>query len=637
MAVLRNVVVKIGADISELQKSLNEAAKSLEKSGKTLSSIGGNLTKGLTLPIATATTGVLKLGMDFDEAADKIRTGTGATGDALEDLKDDFKAVYSSVPTGMDDVSTAIADLNTRTGLAGKPLQELSSQMLNLSRITGEELTGVIATSSRLFGDWSVATEDNAGTMDYLFKVSQSTGVGFNDLNAKLVQFGAPLRQMGFDLETSAAMLGKFEKEGVNTELVLGGLRIALGKMAKAGITDTKAALEEVTRRIKDAGSTGEANAIALELFGARIGPDMAAAIREGRFELAELVTSLQSSSETINGAALETMDFTEQLVMMKNKAAVALEPLGSSLMQAINASMPAIEELVGKLIGLVNWFTNLDLSSQKMILSFIAITAAMGPALTLTGNLLGGISSLVNVMKWMTEASHLAALKTIAMTVAHKAAAAAQWLLNAAMSANPIGLLIIAITALVASLVYLWNTNEEFRDAITKAWNGIKDSVLAAIKSVKDTVTNWKQLGEDIIQGIIEGIKKAAIKLINVIKEMVQSALKKAKEALGISSPSKLFRDEVGQMIGAGISVGIGDSAKMVNASMNKLKEQMSSDMNFKLHAAATLPEERSLANSKNEASSGTVMNIAIQVRSAAEAVRELDVLSKQLAATVG
>ena len=380
MAVLRNVVVKIGADISELQKSLNEAAKSLEKSGKTLSSIGGNLTKGFTLPIAAATTGVLKLGMDFDDAVDKIRTGTGATGDALEDLKDDFKAVYSSVPSGMADVSTAIADLNTRTGLAGKPLQELSSQMLNLSRITGEELTGVIANSSRLFGDWSVAAEDNAGTMDYLFRVSQSTGVGFNDLNAKLVEFGAPLRQMGFDLETSAAMLGKFEKEGVNTELVLGGLRIALGKMAKAGITDTKAALEEVTRRIKDAGSTGEANAIALELFGARIGPDMAAAIREGRFELAELVTTLQGSSETINGAAFETMDFTEQLVMMKNKAAVALEPLGSSLMQAINAAMPAIEELVGKLTGLVNWFTNLDLGSQKMILSFIAIAAAMGP-----------------------------------------------------------------------------------------------------------------------------------------------------------------------------------------------------------------------------------------------------------------
>ncbi len=132
--------------------------------------------------------------------------------------------------------------------------------------------------------------------------------------------------------------------------MVLGGLRVALGKMAKEGITDTKAALEEVIKRIKEAGSTGEANAIALELFGARVGPDMAAAIREGRFELSELVSTLKTSGETINGAAFETMDFAEQLTVMKNKAAVALEPLGSSLMQAVNSAMPAIESLIGKL-----------------------------------------------------------------------------------------------------------------------------------------------------------------------------------------------------------------------------------------------------------------------------------------------
>jgi phage-related minor tail protein len=508
VAVLRNVVVKIGADISELQKGLDDASKSLNKAGKSLTSIGGTLTKGLTLPIAAATTGILKLGMDFDNAFDKIRVGTGATGDALEELKDDFKAVYSSVPAGMADVSTAIANLNTRTGLAGKPLQELSAQMLNLSRITGEDLSGMIANSSRLFGDWSLAADDTAGTMDFLFKVSQSTGVGFNDLNAKLVQFGAPLRQMGFDLETSAAMLGKFEKEGVNTELVLGGLRVALGKMAKEGITDTKAALEEVTKRIKEAGSTGEANAIALEMFGSRIGPDMAAAIREGRFELSELVSTLKTSSESINGAAFETMDFAEQLTIMKNKAAVALEPLGSSLMQAINSAMPAIEGLIGKLTGLVDWFTNLNSGSQKMILSFIGMAAAIGPTLTLVGKLTSGIGSALNVVKWLADANNLATVKTIAMTVAQKAAAAAQWLLNAAMSANPIGIIIVAIAALVAGIIYLWNTNEDFRNAVIAIWEAVVhafkaavDWILSGFNTVVDFIrNNWQAILQFII-----------------------------------------------------------------------------------------------------------------------------------------
>ena len=533
MAVLRNVVVKIGADISELQKSLNEASKTLDKAGETLTSIGGTLTTGLTLPIAAATAGILKLGTDFDDAFDKIRVGTGATGEALAGLQDDFRAVYSTVPAGMAEVSSAIADLNTRTGLAGKPLRELSTQMLNLSRITGEELSGMIANSSRLFGDWSIAADDTAGTMDYLFKVSQSTGIGFNDLNAKLVQFGAPLRQMGFDLETSAAMLGKFEKEGVNTELVLGGLRIALGKMAKAGITDTKAALEEVTKRIKEAGSTGEANAIALEMFGARIGPDMAAAIREGRFELSELVTTLKASGETINGAAFETMDFAEQLTVMRNKAAVALEPLGTSLMQAVNSAMPAIEGLIGRLSALVEWFANLSGGSQKLILSFLAIAAAIGPVLTLVGTLTSGVSSAIKAVKWLADAKNLAALKTHALTAAQKVAAVAQKVLNAVMAANPIGLMIVAIAALVAIIIHLWKTNEGFRSAVMAIWDGIKTAaanMAAGIKSAFDNIRNWISglvaSGVRLAENLAGGITRALSALTGNIRNALNQAL---------------------------------------------------------------------------------------------------------------
>lgn len=582
MAVLRNVVVKIGADISELQKSLNEASKTLDKAGKTLTSIGGTLTKRLTLPIAAATTGILKLGMDFNRAFDKIRVGTGATGEALAGLQDDFRAVYSTVPAGMAEVSTAIADLNTRTGLAGKPLRELSTQMLNLSRITGEELSGMIAGSSRLFGDWSIAAGDTAGTMDYLFKVSQSTGIGFNDLNAKLVRFGAPLRQMGFDLETAAAMLGKFEKEGVNTELVLGGLRIALGKMAKAGITDTKAALEEVTKRIKEAGSTGEANAIALEMFGARIGPDMAAAIREGRFELSDLVSALRTSGETINGAAFETMDFAEQLAVMRNKAAVALEPLGTSLMQAVNSAMPAIEGLIGRISGLVDWFANLSGGSQKLILSFIGIAAAIGPLLTLVGTLTSGVSSAVKAVKWLADAKNLAALKTHALAAAQKVAAVAQKVLNAVMAANPIGLVIVAIAALVAVIIHLWKTNEGFRSAVMAVWNSIKAaaaSMAAGIKSAFDNIRNWISglvaSGVRLAESLAGGITRA----LGALAGNIRSALNQALSI--VTGLGKSFFD-AGRSLIASIASGITSAAARVADSIKSVVARVRSFLPF-------------------------------------------------------
>jgi phage-related minor tail protein len=230
-------------------------------------------------------------------ALDTIRGGTGATGKALDGLNESFKAVFTTVPTSAAQASTAIADLNNRLGLTGAPLEGLSAQMLNLARITKSDVAPTIAATTRVFVDWGIATDKQSSTLDYLSKVSQSTGVGVNGLSQKVVQFGAPLRQTGFDLQASAALLGKFEKEGVNAELVMGSLRIALTKISKAGITDASAALKQIVQEIQNVGSTGQANAIAVGYFASKAGPDMAAAICEGRFSIFELVKETRRQS----------------------------------------------------------------------------------------------------------------------------------------------------------------------------------------------------------------------------------------------------------------------------------------------------------------------------------------------------
>jgi TP901 family phage tail tape measure protein len=245
---------------------------------------------GITAVIGGMGFAAYKAGQKFDDALDTIRVGTGATGKALDGLNESFKAVFTTVPTSAAQASTAIADLNNRLGLTGAPLEGLSAQMLNLARITKSDVAPTIAATTRVFVDWGIATDKQSSTLDYLSKVSQSTGIGVNGLSQKVVQFGAPLRQMGFDLQASAALLGKFEKEGVNAELVMGSLRIALTKMSKAGITDASAALKQIVQEIQNAGSTGQANAKAVGYFASRAGPDMAAAIREGRISISELV-----------------------------------------------------------------------------------------------------------------------------------------------------------------------------------------------------------------------------------------------------------------------------------------------------------------------------------------------------------
>lgn len=84
-------------------------------------------------------------------------------------------------------------------------------------------------------------------------------------------------------------------------------------------------------------------------------------------------------------------------------------------------------------------------------------------------------------------------AVKTVALTVATKAQTAAQWLLNAAMTANPIGLIIAAIVALIAIFATLWNKSEGFRNFWINLWESIKNIVNNAV--------NW-------ITGIFKKIK---------------------------------------------------------------------------------------------------------------------------------
>ena len=158
-------------------------------------------------------------------------------------------------------IGQAIAEISTRLGLTGKPLQEMAVQMLNLARTAGTDIGPLIAAATRTFGDWSIATSQQSKALDYLFRTSQTTGIGVQQLMEIVVQFGAPMRALGFTFEQAAAMMGKWEKEGVNTELVIGSLRIAAGNFARDniplrdGLNETMEAITAIRRiaGVKDA------------------------------------------------------------------------------------------------------------------------------------------------------------------------------------------------------------------------------------------------------------------------------------------------------------------------------------------------------------------------------------------------
>lgn len=340
--------------------------------------IGKAVGLGLGAAVIGGGAALVGVGMKIDDALDNIAIKTGATGDGLAKLEGSFRNVAKRVPNDLGEVSDAIAGVASRTGLTGKPLEDLSTQLLTLSRLTGKDLNTTLEESTRFFGDWGVSVEDQGPSLDKLFAISQKTGVGMSDLQSRLVKFGGPLRQLGFGWEESAALIGKFQKEGVNTDLVLGSMRMALGKMAKAG-EDPAKTLSRVTDEIKNAGSAGEANALAMELFGAKAGPDMAAAIREGRFEVDDLLKSVGNSPDQIAKAAKSTDGFAETWGRLKNKAMLALEPMATAVVQFVDRTLPKLEPLF-------DWFAE-------------RIPGAIARAKKIIEPILGGIKQAIGIL----------------------------------------------------------------------------------------------------------------------------------------------------------------------------------------------------------------------------------------------
>ena len=354
---LQAVVNLAGSIAPSLGKAIESAQKKisgLNVKALTVGAAVGGIAVATGKAVVEAGKYLKDLGSQFDEVADAIRIGTGATGDALDGLLDDFDEVYKSVPTTMEDASKAIADYNTRLGLTGPQLQEISKQALQVSDMLGDDLGGVIEESSQAFQQWNIDADNMGGAMDYIFKVSQSTGMGFTDLMSNMQKFGPQLQEMGYSFETASALMGQLDKAGVNTEEVLSAMKKSVGALAKEGISASDG-LAMYYEQIKNAGTAAEAASIASEIFGTKAGSTMAAAIRDGTLAVGDLTESLLENGETIAGAAEDTYDFAERLQIMKQGLEVALKPMANTVFDGLNKFMPVLQKLMEQIVPVIS------------------------------------------------------------------------------------------------------------------------------------------------------------------------------------------------------------------------------------------------------------------------------------------
>ncbi|WP_140398424.1 phage tail tape measure protein [Brachybacterium massiliense] len=293
---------------------------------------------------------IWEIGASFDDMADTIRVGTGASGAAFEDLQASAKNIASTIPADFSTVGTTVADLNTRLGISGDTLEKVASQYIQAGNILGEEVD--VQSTTAAFSAFKLEGDAVSGAMDTLFRVSQATGVGFNEL-AGSIQSNAPaLQNLGFSFEDTASMVGLLDKSGLNADQVMSSLSRSLVNLAKDG-EEPASAFNRVTGEIQgfvDAGDIAGATDLASKVFGTRGASQFVGALQSGKLNMEDLQSTVGATGDTILGLGEETADFPEKWQVFKNKALLALEPVGNALFALGGDAMGALADWVEKI-----------------------------------------------------------------------------------------------------------------------------------------------------------------------------------------------------------------------------------------------------------------------------------------------
>lgn len=360
---------QVRTDLNDTSDDLDDVGSRGERAARGLAAIGergiaagirgigaAGQVAAVGLGVAVGAAGVLakglyEVGAIFDDVSDTIRTGTGAQGAALDELNAVALNIGTTIPASFEDISGTVAALNARLGLTGEPLQHVASQMLALKNLGLETDINTVTGAMAAYG---VSTDQVGSTLDDLFRVSQATGVGVNEL-ATAAASGAPaLTQFGFSIGDSAALIGTLDKAGVDSAGTIGALRKGLGAFAKAGkdpqqaLRDTVAGIDELVQ----AGKGAEAINLASGVFGTKGAAQFVAAVESGKVNLDALMVGVGATDDTILGLQSSTADFAEQWLLFKNVLLVAVKPAGDFVFGAIGEQMARVTDGVRTLTG---------------------------------------------------------------------------------------------------------------------------------------------------------------------------------------------------------------------------------------------------------------------------------------------
>ena len=479
-------------------QQIQAVGSKVKEFGGKVTNVGENLSKNVTAPIMGVGAAALAAFNEVDAGADIIVKKTGASGDALDGMTKSMETLATTIPTDFETAGAAIGEVNTRFGLTGQELEDLSGQFIKFADLNDTDVSSSIDSVQKVMSLFGIETQDAGLVLDAFNAVGQRTGLSVDSLASSMVTNGAAMKDMGFSASDAANFLGDVEVAGVDSNAVMKALKTSYKKAAKEGKNFNKT-LSTMQTSIKDAETDEEAAKIATEAFGAAAGPQMAAAIREGTVSLDSLGTSLEDNVGSVSDTFANTVDPIDQFKLTLNSLKTTLASIGASVATVLQ---PILQQLATMITGLKEKWDALSPATQELIVKIALIAAAVGPILIIVGKVIASIGTIITAVGAVVG-----------------------------VLGGPLTLAIGAIIALVALLIANWDKVKAFAvntllPALQTAWNGIKTAVSTAFNAIKGFWNGTlKPVFTAIKTFITVTLKTAFSTAFNTIKTIVKTA----------------------------------------------------------------------------------------------------------------
>lgn len=553
--------------LSSFSKDSLSAGQKFTSVGQGLKTVGSTLSKAVTVPLLAAGIASTKTAVDFESAFAGVKKTVDATDTELAKLEKGIRSMAKEMPTAATEIA-GVAEAAGQLGIKTPNILDFTKTMVMLgdsTNMSAEEaatslarlanITGMSQKDFNKLGSTIVALGNNMATTESeitamgLRLAGAGSQIGLTE--AQTMSFAAALSSVGIEAEAGGSAFSKVmidmnlatEKGGKKLEQFAKVAGMSASEFKTAFEKDATGAILSFIKGLGDAESKGQSAIGILDKMGiseVRLRDTLlrAAGASDVFSEALEIGTQAWDENTALTNEAnqrYETM--ASKMAMLKNK----LVDIGITIG---NALMPFVESLVTKIGELADWFSNLDGTTQGVILTIAGVVAAIGPMLIIIGQMSIGIGALIGffgkaklaitafgtVLKTNLISTLISANMFISTTIIPALTSLGTFITGTiipALTATavtigtvtiPVWAVIAAIGALIAIGVLLYKNWDTVKAKCSEVWNGVKEIFLSTWESVKtSTIEAWENI-KTSLSNTWESIKTATINTWNNI-----------------------------------------------------------------------------------------------------------------------